>query len=137
MHSIDNGFSNERKRDNWILIGKYLKEMNEPNLRNENIEVYIKNENNEILFFILKLYQELAKRKVPLMEGKKFKTDQDDINRSYLLKETGEIELLKKDAENTEKRSEEIQKSLSNIIKFFSNKRNKKKLKTALEIKIF
>jgi len=113
MHSIDNGFSKERKRDNWILIGKYLKEINEPNLRNENIEIYIKNENNEILFFILKLYQELTKRKVPLMEGKKFKTDQDDINRSYLLKETGEIELLKKDAENTEKRSEDIQKSLS------------------------
>jgi len=114
MHSIDNGFSNERKRDNWILIGKYLKEMNEPNFKNENIEAYIKNENNEILFFIMKLYQELTKRKIPLMEGKKFRTDQDDINRSYLLKETGEIELLKKDAENTEKRSEDIQKSLSN-----------------------
>lgn len=113
MHSIDNGFSNDRKRDNWILIGKYLKEINEPNLKNENIEIYVKNENNEILFFILKLYQELSKRKVPIMEGNKFKTDQDDINRSYLLKETGEIELLKKDAENTEKRSEEIQKSLS------------------------
>jgi hypothetical protein len=113
MHSIDNGFSNERKRDNWILIAKYLKELNEPNLKNENMEVYIKNENNEVLFFILKLYQELTKRKVPIMEGKKFRTDQDDINRSYLLKETGEIELLKKDADNTEKRSEEIQKSLS------------------------
>ena len=118
MHSIDNGFSNDRKRENWILIGKYLKEINEPNLRGENIDVYIKNENNEVLFFIIKLYQELTKRKVPLMDGKKFKTDQDDINRSYLLKETGEIELLKKDAENTEKRSEEIQKSLSNFYLF-------------------
>ena len=114
MHSIDNGFSQERKKDNWILIGKYLKQVKEPNLRNENIDVYIKNENNEVLFFILKLYQELFEKKIPLMEGKKFKTDQDDINRSYLLKETGEIELLKKDAENTEKRSEDIQKSLSN-----------------------
>ncbi len=122
MHSIDNGFSNDRKKDNWNFIGKYLEKINNesnkegslPNLKRENMEVYIKNENNEVLFFILKLYQELTKRKIPLMDGKKYRTDQDDINRSYLLKETGEIELLKKDAENTEKRSEEIQKSLSN-----------------------
>ena len=112
MHSIDNGFSNERKRDNWILIGKYLKELNEANLKNEN---------NEVLYFIMKLYQELTKRKIPIMDGKKFRTDQDDINRSYLLKDTGDIELLKKDAENTEKRSEEIQKSLSKKILYFFN----------------
>jgi len=114
MHSIDNGFSNERKRDNWIQIGKYLKEINEPGLKGENIEIYIRNENNDIFLFIIKLYQELTKRKIPIMEGKKYKTDQDDINRSYLLKDTGDIELLKKDAENTEKRTEEIQKTLSN-----------------------
>ncbi len=121
MHSIDNGFSNERKRDNWILIGKYLKELNEANLKNENMDMYIRNENNEVLYFIMKLYQELTKRKIPIMDGKKFRTDQDDINRSYLLKDTGDIELLKKDAENTEKRSEEIQKSLSKKILYFFN----------------
>ena len=115
MHSIDNGFSTERKRDNWILIGRYLKEINEANLKNESMEPFIKNENNEVMYFIMKLYQELTKRKIPIMEGKKFKTDQDDINRSYLLKDTGDIELLRKDEENTEKRSEEIQKTLSNF----------------------
>jgi hypothetical protein len=117
MHSIDNGFSNERKKDNWITIGKYLKEINEPGLKGENIEIYFRNENNEILLLIIKLYQELTKRKIPIMEGKKYRTDQDDINRSYLLKDTGDIELLKKDAEMTEKRSEEIQKTLSKYIK--------------------
>lgn len=116
MHSIDNGFSYERKRDNWILIGKYLKEINEPSLKVDRIDIYITNENNEILLFIMKLYQELTKRKIPILDGKKFKTDQDDINKSYLLKETGDIELLKKDAENSEKRTEDIQKSLSNYI---------------------
>lgn len=113
MHSIDNGFSMERKRDNWITIGKYLKEINEPNLKGENVDIFFRNENNEVLLFIIKLYQELTKRKIPIMEGKKYRTDQDDINRSYLLKDTGDIELLKKDAEMTEKRTEEIQKSLS------------------------
>ena len=119
MHSIDNGYSNERKRDNWITIGKYLKEINEPSLKGENVEIYFRNENNEILLLIIKLYQELTKRKIPIMDGKKYRTDQDDINRSYLLKDTGDIELLRKDAENTEKRSEEIQKTLSkNLIEY-------------------
>ena len=116
MHSIDNGFSNDRKRDNWILIGKYFKEINEINLRNENIEAYIRNENSEVIFLIMKLYQELTKRKIPILDGKKFRTDQDEINRSYLLKDTGDIELIKKDAENSERRSEEMQKSLSKNI---------------------
>lgn len=116
MHSIDNGFSNDRKRDNWMLIGKYFKEINEINLRNENIEAYIKNENSEVIFLIMKLYQELTKRKIPILDGKKFRTDQDEINRSYLLKDTGDIELIKKDADNSERRSEEMQKSLSKNI---------------------
>ena len=50
------------------------------------------------------------------MEWKKYRTDMDDINRSYLLKDTGDIELLKKDAEVTEKRTEEIQKTISKEI---------------------
>ena len=45
MHSIDNGFSNERKKDNWITIGRYLKEINEPSLKDENVEIYFRNEN--------------------------------------------------------------------------------------------
>lgn len=35
------------------------------------------------------------------------KTDIDNINKSFLLKDTGEIELLKKDQEATEKKSKE------------------------------
>lgn len=118
MHSIDNGHSLERKRDNWKLIDKYLKESGEPNLKNENIEALIANENNEVVVFVIKLHQELAGKKLPILEGKKIKTDQDNINKSYLLKENGEIELIQKDYENSDKNMEEGQKSLSKQYEF-------------------
>lgn len=114
MHSIDNGHSHERKRDNWMLIGKYLKEINEQNLKDENIESLVNNENNEVLVFVIKLYQELTKKKVPVLEGKKIRTDHDDINKSYLLKDTGEIELIKKDIDPMDKINEDNQKTMSN-----------------------
>jgi hypothetical protein len=43
------------------------------------------------------------------------RTDNDEINRSYLMKDSGEIELIKKDNENIDKKdADDKQKSLSN-----------------------
>lgn len=119
MHSIDNGFSKEKKRDNWRLIQKYLREINELYLQKqnkeftkiENVDQLIENKDNEVLTFLIKLYGELTSRRVSVLEGKKMKTDVDNINKSFLLKDTGEIELLKKDHDLQEKKMEELQKS--------------------------
>lgn len=113
MHSIDNGYSLERKTDNWNQIVRYLRDINEPGLRLDNGEILIKNESNEVLSLVIKLYQQLTKKKVQVLEGKKFRTDIDDINKSYLLKDTGDIELLKRENELQEKNQEELQKSIS------------------------
>ena len=96
MHQIDNGFSMERRRDNWQQIKKFLSKISEITTRIEDVETLIKNENGEILLFIISLYQELTKRHVPILDGKQIVTDIDNINKSYLLKENGEIEILKK-----------------------------------------
>jgi hypothetical protein len=97
MHSIDNGHSYQSKRDNWIQINNYLKsQIDIKSLKNENIETIIDNKNNEVVTFVIKLYQELTNRRLPVLAGTKFKTDIDDKNKSYLLKETGELELLTK-----------------------------------------
>ena len=88
MHSIDNGYSMERRRDNWLMINKYLKEINERSIQNfgreflriDDIELLIENKNNEILTFLIKLYQELTNRKIPQIEGKNTKTDTTNTN---------------------------------------------------------
>jgi len=114
MHSINNGYSIEKKRDNWIQIANYLKKISSLKLRIDNIDAIIKNENNEIFSFIIQLYQELTKKKIPLIEGKKISTDVDEVNKTFLLKETGEIELLKRDLKITEK-TEELQKTMKSV----------------------
>jgi hypothetical protein len=124
MHQISNGFSTEVKRDNWTQIRGFIRKIGENNLEIDDIERFTKNENDEILTFIIKMYQELTRKKVPLLEGKKIKTDIDDINKSYLLKDTGEVELLKKDTDLNDKKLEDLQKSISkryNILIFFRN----------------
>ena len=93
MHMIDNGFSMERRRDNWK---QFLSKITEITTRIEDVDILVKNENGEILLFIISLYQELTKRNVPILDGKQIITDIDNINKSYLLKENGEIEQLKK-----------------------------------------
>ena len=98
MHQIDNGFSMARRKDNWIQIQKFLSKITEITTRIDDVDTFIKNENGEILIFIMSLYQELTKRHLPLLDGKFITTDIDNINKSYLLKENGEIELLKKNA---------------------------------------
>ena len=96
MHMIDNGFSMERRRDNWNTIKKFLSKITEITTKIEDVDTLVKNENGEILLFIISLYQELTKRNVPILDGKQIITDIDNINKSYLLKENGEIEQLKK-----------------------------------------
>ena len=96
MHTISNELSMKARRDNWTQINKFLIKINEINTRIDDMETFIKNENGEILLFIISLYQELTKRHIPLLEGKVISTDVDNINKSFLLKDNGEIEKLKK-----------------------------------------
>ena len=96
MHTISNELSMKARRDNWTQINKFLIKINEVNTRIDDMETFIKNENGEILLFIISLYQELTKRHIPLLEGKIISTDIDNINKSFLLKDNGEIEKLKK-----------------------------------------
>ena len=114
MHSIDNGFSYAARRDNWLQIDNYLKQQDLiKTLKNENIEKVINNKNNEVLTFVIKLYQELTNRKLPIFEGVKIKTDTDNNNKSYILKETGDLELINKNRESIPEKSEELQKTIS------------------------
>ena len=71
MHTIDNGFALEKRRDNWQLIMKYIKDIQDKekdfqdlyiNLK-ESPDIMSRNENFEVLNFIIKLYQELSKKK--------------------------------------------------------------------------
>ena len=96
MHTISNELSMKARRDNWTQINKFLIKINEVNTRIDDMETFIKNENGEILLFIISLYQELTKRHIPLLEGKIISTDIDNINKSFLLKDNGEIEKIKK-----------------------------------------
>ena len=96
MHSISNELSMKARRDNWTQINKFLVKINEISTRIDDMETFIKNENGEILLFIISLYQELTKRHIPLLEGKIISTDVDNINKSFLLKDNGAIEKLKK-----------------------------------------
>ena len=96
MHTISNELSMKARRDNWTQINKFLIKINEVNTRIDDMETFIKNENGEILLFIISLYQELTKRHIPILEGKVISTDVDNINKSFLLKDNGEIEKLKK-----------------------------------------
>ena len=96
MHQISNGFSMATRKDNWEQINKFIGKISEISTSINDIDTFIKNENGEILLFIISLYQELTKRRIPLLEGKVITTDTDNYNKSYLLKENGEIEKLKK-----------------------------------------
>ena len=59
MHMIDNGFSMERRRDNWK---QFLSKITEITTRIEDVDILVKNENGEILLFIISLYQKLTKK---------------------------------------------------------------------------
>ena len=116
MHMIDNGFSMERRRDNWNTIKKFLSKITEITTKIEDVDTLVKNENGEILLFIISLYQELTKRNVPILDGKQIITDIDNINKSYLLKENGEIEQLKKtDLDNLNANATNVMNNLNGV----------------------
>ena len=124
MHTIDNGSSLEAKQNNWELIEKYIIKIN-LFLKNKNLpsitikvpkDILIDNKENEVLTFLIQLYGQVTKKEIKLSDLQNIRTDIDDINKPYLLKDTGEMELLKKDFDSIEKKSEDnIQKSLSII----------------------
>lgn len=108
MHTIENGFSQTCKANNWTLIESYMKKVDHPITSNNpqfwkgtDLSRFIKDSAiDEILKFLISLFQELTKRRVdPVEANKKFVTDIDNLNKSYLLKENGEIEPFKKDHE--------------------------------------
>lgn len=111
MHQIDNGFSMARRKDNWQQIKKFLAKLPEITTKIGDIDTFIKNENGEILLFIIALYQDLTQRRIPILDGKVISTDIDNINKSFLLKDNGEIEKLRKhDIDNM------ISSNVNNII---------------------
>ena len=139
MHTIENGFSSSCRRNNWTLIKKYLelgfvnvnKKITEQGLKLEYVEhfcVETNQSNNDILLYLLKMFQELTRRKLELLDYKKFQTDTDNVNKSFFLKENGEVEPLKKDEEgDTEKQNISditLQQKSNNISIFFIKKLN-------------
>jgi hypothetical protein len=115
MHSIDNALNLNALKDNWNQIIQFLiKNPLIKNLKNENIDKIVENKNGEVLTFVMKLYEELTNRKLPALDGVKFKTDVDNLHKSYLLKDTGELELLSKNRDATDARTED-QKTISKI----------------------
>ena len=96
MHSISNELSMKARRDNWTQINNFLIKVNEVSTRIGDMETFIKNENGEILLFIISLYQELTKKNVPLLEGKIISTDVDNKNKVFILNDNGNIEKLNK-----------------------------------------
>ena len=96
MHSISNELSMKARRDNWTQINNFLIKVNEVSTRIGDMETFIKNENGEILLFIISLYQELTKKNVPLLEGKIISTDVDNKNKAFILNDNGNIEKLNK-----------------------------------------
>lgn len=121
MHTIDNGVSKKARRDNWLLIQKYLqsKDIKEEGLKKLSFEQYIENENNEVLNFIILLYSQLTNNQIDLSENKNLLTDIDNKNKSFLLKEDGKYEPLSNDFKESEKKFEEpAQKSNSNLFLF-------------------
>jgi hypothetical protein len=93
MHQISNEISMAARKDNWEQITKFISKIPEITTRINDMETFIKNENGEILMFIVSIYQELTKRHI-LLEQRGITTDIDNKNKSYLLKDNGEIERL-------------------------------------------
>ena len=92
MHTLDNGLSNFSKLNNWLLIEKYIKKIpaiyiaNNPSFwKKQDFQSFAKdNSTNDILKYLMDLFEELTKRK--LEYNKKIYTDVDNINKSFLLK---------------------------------------------------
>lgn len=109
MHTIENGYSNSYRKNNWGLIELYLKKgvrISEISLKQENFSSFAEDTpqaTQEILLYVIKMFQELTRRKLDLIDYKKYQTDTDNVNKKFFLKDNGEIEPLKKDLDETEK----------------------------------
>jgi len=64
MHRIDNGHTSERRKDNWKQIADFVKKDADhlPRLNIESVEDIYQNKNNEVLMYIIKMYQNLTGR---------------------------------------------------------------------------
>lgn len=109
MHTIDNGHSTKSKKTNWTLIERYLfrgSRITEISLKNENFEKFAEDSpqaTQGILVYLMKMFEELTRRKLDVLDYKKYQTDTDNVNKSFFLKDNGEIEPLKKESEDPEK----------------------------------
>ena len=93
MHQISNEISMAARKDNWEQISKFIAKIPEITTKINDLDTFIKNQNGEILLFIVSIYQELTKRHI-MLEQRGITTDIDNKNKSYLLKDNGEIERL-------------------------------------------
>lgn len=64
MHRIDNGHTSERRRDNWKQINDFVKKDTDhlPRLIIESIDDISNNKNNEVLMYVIRMYQNLTGR---------------------------------------------------------------------------
>lgn len=114
MHTIDNGFSTTARKNNWELIEKYLvtnKRIAENNLKQANFAFFATDSayaTQGILQYLLAMFEELTRRKLDLMDYQKYQTDIDNVNKSYFLKDNGDIEPLKKEEEEDKHSSSEM-----------------------------
>ena len=93
MHQISNEISMKARKDNWEQISKFIAKIPEITTKINDLDTFIKNQNGEILLFIVSIYQELTKRNL-MLDQRGITTDIDNKNKSYLLKDNGEIERL-------------------------------------------
>lgn len=109
MHTIENGFSTTCRKNNWRLIDLYLQKgsrISEMSLKQENFILFSEESpqaTQEILQYLIKMFQELTRRKLDLLDYKKYQTDTDTANKKFFLKDNGEIEPLKKELDETDK----------------------------------
>lgn len=121
MHTIENGFNSQCRKTNWMLIKKYLtgenksseekNKIKEINLKKKDFEflsVDSVESNQEILRFIIEMFESLTGRKLDIQDMGKFQTDIDNQNKSFILKDNGDIEPLKKEAEDNESKSNDV-----------------------------
>jgi hypothetical protein len=103
MHQISNEISMAARKDNWEQISKFIAKIPEITTKINDLDTFIKNQNGEILLFIVSIYQELTKRNL-MLDQRGITTDIDNKNKSYLLKDNGEIErLTRNEIENLNK----------------------------------
>ncbi len=64
MHRFDNGHTSGKRRDNWKQIADCVKRDQEhlPRLLIDIVEDIVQNKNNEVLVYVMRMYQSLTGR---------------------------------------------------------------------------